>query len=59
VHVCKGVGEGWVLSSRGMDGWVKGGLIASFNIYISHVKKIQDEERGNSPIFFCFGNFLL
>ena len=39
------MGAGWILSSRGMGGWVRGGLITSFNIYISHVKKIQNEER--------------
>jgi hypothetical protein len=30
--------------------------ITSFNIHISHVKKIQNEERGTSPFFF-FGKF--
>jgi hypothetical protein len=45
--------EGW---ARG--GWVGGGWITSFNIYISHVKKIQNEERGTSPRFF-FENFQL
>jgi hypothetical protein len=46
------VGEWW--AGKGM----RGGLIASFNICISHVKKTQNEARGTSPRFF-FGNFLL
>jgi hypothetical protein len=37
---------------REMGGRVRGGLISSFNIYISHVKKIQNEERGTSRRFF-------
>ena len=48
-----GVRVGWVDGWAG--GWVRGGLITSFNIYISHVKKIQNEERRTSPR----GNFLL
>jgi hypothetical protein len=38
------------------DGWVRAGLIISFNIYISQVKEIQNEERGTSPRF-CFWKF--
>jgi len=34
----------------------QGGLITSFNIYISHVKGIKKEERGTSSNFF-FGIF--
>jgi hypothetical protein len=31
--------------------------ITSFNIHISHVKKIQNEERGTSPFFFFWEIF--
>ena len=31
-----------------------GELVASFNIYISQIKKIQNEERGTSPRFFSW-----
>ena len=45
------------VSSRGMGGrvgWVDGwdGLITSFNVHISHVKRIQNEARGTSPRLF-------
>ena len=35
-------------------GWVRSGLITFFNIYISHVKKLQNEKRGAYPriVFF-------
>jgi hypothetical protein len=38
-------------------GWANGGLIASFNIYISHVKKFTsktNEEGGGFRNFFSF-----
>jgi hypothetical protein len=33
-------------------GWVRGGIFTSFNIYISYVKKIENEGRGTSARFF-------
>ena len=45
---CEGVGEE-VGEER---------LMPSFDLYISHVKNIQNEERGTSPIF-CFWNFFV
>ncbi len=45
--------NGYVLSSRGM-----GGPITPFNIYISHVNKIQKEERGASPRFLFWFLFM-
>ena len=44
---CEGVGE------EVGEEW----LIPSFNIYISHVKEIQNEERGSSPRFFFWKLF--
>jgi hypothetical protein len=44
--------RGFSSALRGVGGRVMSGLTTCFNIYISNVKKIQNEERGISPRFF-------
>jgi hypothetical protein len=51
------VGEGWVMIGEGSvgEGWERDGLITSFNIYISHVKKFTSKIKKNYDGFKSAG----